>query len=153
MLLKIIQNMHLFSRKPMYFADVSFERRNHNASGVTLTGLNTNEQITARKAHAKDLKIDDRITLFQEQLKNEYVYRIPLRYFSDNGKIIFPTKINYRIKLFLEIDMERLFESRKPLANNATIPEVDAEIIFTRAPIIQFEQILLDKTLDNILKQ
>ena len=153
MLLKIIQNMHLFSRKPMYFADVSFERRNHNASGVTLTGLNTNEQITARKAHAKDLKIDDRIKLFKEQLKNEYVYRIPLRYFSDNGKIIFPTKINYRIKLFLETDMERLFESRKPLANNATIPEVDAEIIFTRAPIIQFEQILLDKTLDNILKQ
>ena len=101
MLLKIIQNMHLFSRKPMYFADVSFERRNHNASGVTLTGLNTNEQITARKAHAKDLKIDDRIKLFKEQLKNEYVYRIPLRYFSDNGKIIFPTKIDYRIKLFL----------------------------------------------------
>ena len=49
--------------------------------------------------------------------------------------------------------MERLFEFRKPLANNATIPEVDAEIIFTRASFIQFEQILLDKTLDNILKQ
>ena len=41
--------------------------------------------------------------------------------------------------------MEKLFESRKVLAANATIPEVDAEIIFTRAPFVQYEQILLDK--------
>ena len=83
--------------------------------------------------------------MFQKQLKNEYVYRIPLRYFSDVGKINFPTKIDYRIKLFLETDMERLFESRKALAANETIRAVDAEIIFTRAPFIQYEEILLDK--------
>ena len=41
--------------------------------------------------------------------------------------------------------MEKLFESRKTLAANAAIPEVDAEIIFTRTPFIQYEQILLDK--------
>ena len=41
--------------------------------------------------------------------------------------------------------MEKLFESRKAIAANATIPEVDAEIIFTRAPFVQYEQILLDK--------
>ena len=143
--LKTIQKTHLFSRKPVYFADVSYERRNHNAAGVTLTGLNAAEQTTAKKVHAKDLNIDDRISLFQEQLKNEYVYRIPLRYFSDIGKINFPTKIDYRIKLFLETNMERLFESRKALATNAKIPSVVAEIIFTRAPFIQYEQILLDK--------
>ena len=143
--LKTIQKTHLFSRKPVYFADVSYERTNHNAAGITLTGLNAAEQTTAKKAHAKDSNIDDRISLFQEQLKNEYVYRIPLRYFSDIGKINFPTKIDYRIKLFLETNMERLFESRKALANNAKIPAVDAEIIFTRAPFIQYEQILLDK--------
>ena len=83
--------------------------------------------------------------MFQNQLQNEYVYRIRLRYFSDIGKINFPTKIDYRIKLFLETNMEKLFESRKTLAANATIPEVDAEIIFTRAPFVQYEQILLDK--------
>ena len=66
-------------------------------------------------------------------------------YFSDIGKINFPTKIDYRIKLFLETNMEKLFESRKVLVANAAIPEVDAEIIFTRAPFIQCEQILLDK--------
>ena len=78
-------------------------------------------------------------------LKNEHVYRIPLRYFSDIGKINFPTKIDYRIKLFLETDMDKLFQSKKVLASGAAIPEADAEIIFTRAPFIQYEQILLDE--------
>ena len=41
--------------------------------------------------------------------------------------------------------MDKLFESRKVLAATATIPEVDAETIFTRALFIQYEQILLDK--------
>ena len=83
--------------------------------------------------------------MFQEQLKNEKIYRIAIRYFSDIGKVNFPTKIDYRIKLFLETNMDKLFESRKVLAANSTIPDVDAEIIFTRAPFIQYEQILLDK--------
>ena len=73
------------------------------------------------------------------------MYRIPLRYFSDTGKINFPTKIDYQIKMFLETNMEKLFESRKVLASGAAIPEVDAEILFTRAPFVQYEQILLDK--------
>ena len=74
--------------------------------------------------------------MFQSQLKNEFVYRIPLRYFSDIGKINFPTKIDYRIKMFLETNMDNLFESKKVLAANAAIPEVDAEIIFTKAPFV-----------------
>ena len=73
------------------------------------------------------------------------MYRIPLRYFSDIGKINFPTKIDYRIKIFLETDMDKLFEPKKVLALTESIPEADAEIIFTRAPFIQYEQILLDK--------
>ena len=73
------------------------------------------------------------------------MYRIPLRYFSDIGKINFPTKIDYRIKLFLETDMDKLFEPKKVLALTESIPKADAEIIFTRAPFIQYEQILLDK--------
>ena len=135
--LKTIQKTNLFSKKLVYFANSSYERRNHNAAGVSLTGLNATQQATTKKQHAKDLNVDDRISLFQKQLKNEYVYRIPLRYFSDVAKINFPTKIDYRIRLFLETDMERLFESRKALAANTTIPAVDAEIIFTRAPFIR----------------
>ena len=39
-----------------------------------------------KKLHAKDLNIHDGISLFKEQLKNEKVNRIPLRYFSGIGK-------------------------------------------------------------------
>ena len=42
--------------------------------------------------------------------------------------------------------MKRLFESRKPLASSVTAPpDPDVEILFTRAPFVQYEQILLDK--------
>ena len=42
--------------------------------------------------------------------------------------------------------MEKLFESKKVLPAGAAIPSADAQIIFTKAPFIQYEQILLDKT-------
>ena len=98
--LKTIQKTHLYSKKPVYFASETYDRRNHNFSGVSTTGLNATEIATAKKAHAKNLNIDEIISLFKNQLKNEFVYRIPLRYFSDIGKIDFPTKIDYRIKFF-----------------------------------------------------
>ena len=79
------------------------------------------------------------MSLFQEQLKYEHVYRIPLQYFSDIGKINFPTKIDHRIKVFLETKMEKLFESNGVLAFTAAIPAADAQIIFTKAPFIQYE--------------
>ena len=94
--LKTIQKTHLYSKKPVYFASETYERRNPNGASINTTGLNATEITTAKKQHAKDLNIDDRIKLFKNQLKNEYVYRILLRYFSDIGKINFPTKIDYR---------------------------------------------------------
>ena len=117
-----------------------------NSKDLDTTGLNTAQITALKKNHAKDLNIDERIELFHDQLADEFVYRIPLRYFSDIGKINFPTKIDYRIKLFLETDMTRLFESRKVLpASTTSAPAPDAEILFSRAPFIQYEQILLDK--------
>ena len=41
--------------------------------------------------------------------------------------------------------MGKLFESRKPLAANTAIPNPDAQIIFTKAPFVKYEQILLDE--------
>ena len=67
------------------------------------------------------------------------MYRIFLWYISDIGKINFPTKIDYRIKLFLETKMEKLFESKGVLAFTAATPAADAQIIFTKAPFIQYE--------------
>ena len=82
----------LYSKKPVYFAKTSYERRNYNSKDLTYTGLTAAQATEKKKLHAKDLNIDDRITLFQEQLKNKHVYRIPLRYLSDIGKINFPQK-------------------------------------------------------------
>ena len=75
-----------------------------------------------------------------------------MRCFTDLGKINFPTKIDYRIKLHLEKDMKKLFESRKVLATGSAIPAPDAKIIFTKAPYIQYEQILLDKNFRQYLE-
>ena len=144
--LKAIQKHFLYSKKPVYYGNTAYDRINFNSKDLTTTGLNTAQITELKKRHAKDLNIDDRTELFRDQLADEFIYRIPLRYFSDVGKINFPTKIDYRIKMFLETDMERLFESRKVLAASTTsAPAPDAEILFTRAPFIQYEQILLDK--------
>ena len=130
----------------MYFANTNYKRRNFNSKDIVTTGLNTAQIKEKKKNHAKDLNIDERISLFYDQIADKYIYRIPLRYLSDIGKINFPTKIDYRIKLFLETDMNKLFESGKVLPSTTTmIPSADAEIISTRAPFVQYEQILLDK--------
>ena len=143
--LRTIQKHLLYSKEPVFYGNMSYDRRNFNSSNLSTTGLTTAQITTLKKNHAKD-NIDKRIELFSDQLADEFVYRIPLRYFSDIGKINFPTKIDYRIKLFLEINLAKLFESRKVLASTTTTaPAPDAEIIFNRAPFIQYEQILLDK--------
>ena len=41
--------------------------------------------------------------------------------------------------------MKKCLESRKILNATAAIPSPDAKIIFTKAPFIQYEQLLLDK--------
>ena len=144
--LKTIQKHLLYSKELVFYGNIVYDRRNFNSANLSTTGLTTDQITTKKKNHAKDNNIDKRIELFSSQLKNEFVYRIPLRYFSDIGKINFPTKIDYRIKLFLETNMAKLFESRKVLASTTTTPSTpDAEILFTRAPFIQYEQILLDK--------
>ena len=137
--LKTIQKTLLHSKKPVYYTDVNIDIGNHNGDGISITGLNAAEITTLKKNYAMELSINNRITKFQAMLKNEHVYRISLRYFSDIGKINFPTKIDYRIKLHLETEIKKLFESRKVLASGTAIPAPDAKIIFTKAPFIQYE--------------
>ena len=119
---------------------------------IVTTGLSAAQIATLKKNYARDLNVSNRITKFQTLLKNEHVYRIPLRYFTDLGQINFPTKIDYRIKLHLETEMKKLFESRKLLASGTAFPAADAKIIFTKAPFIQYEQIPLDKNFRQYLE-
>ena len=74
--LKTIQKTHLFSRKPVYFADTSYERRNHNGANIDFTGLSKSDERTyfdsrassgyvkeAEKLERSDSKINLQITL------------------------------------------------------------------------------------------
>ena len=81
-----------------------------------------------------DLNIKERITKFQDQLENEFVYKIPLCYFTDLGKIN-----------FLKIDATSKY-TWKNCSNPKKVTTVrlpGAKIIFTK--LIQYEQILFLK--------
>ena len=71
---------------------------------------------------------------------DEQVQRVPLKYFTDIGKLNFPVKIDLRFKLHLETEIKKLFQFRKVIARAGSV-DPDAKVIFTRAP------------LDNIQKQ
>ena len=74
--LKTIEKTHLYSKLPVYFAGTLHDRRNHNSANVVLTGLTAAKQTERKQIHAKDLNIYQRIELFQNQLKNEFFYKI-----------------------------------------------------------------------------
>ena len=101
--LKKLEKTMLYSKQAVYYNKTKIDRRTHNS-----TTLN---DIT-------DLNINEKIAKLQNQLKNEFVYRIPLRHFIDLGKINFPYKIDLRIKCHLQTDMKKLFKSKKKGNNN-----------------------------------
>ena len=70
---------------------------------------------------------EDRTGKFGLQIVDKYVYRVPVKYFYDLGKIIFPTKINMKIQVTLETEMKNV------------------QRIFTKVSFLQYEQILLMK--------
>ena len=78
------------------------------------------------------------------------MYRVPLKYICDLGKINFPTKIDLKICCTLQINMKQLFEPKKKV--NA-IDAPDAQIAFVRVPYLQYEQILLTKNFRQYLER
>ena len=126
----------------------------------------------AEKRQVTDENLDERIEKFGFQIDDKCVYRIPLRYFCDLGKIKlikFPTKRDLKIRCTLETEVKKLFESKKMLkqlkigatsgstnANvygPATSPGMpDEQTIFLKAPSIQYEQILLSKNFRQYLQ-
>ena len=83
------------------------------------------------------------------QIDSKYVYRIPLKYFCDLGKINFPTKIDLKIHCTLETEMKKLFESKKKVM---VIGAPNAQIFFLKAPFLRYEQILLTKNFRQYLE-
>ena len=150
--LKKIEKTMLYSKEPVYYNNVNIDRRKHNGDGLNTATLTAAQIVTLKKNYVTDLNIEDKISKFKNLLKNEHVYRIPLRYFTDLGKINFPTKIDYRIKCQLETEMKKLFDSGKVYPSGSAFPTPDVKIIFTKAPFVQYEQILLDKNFRQYLE-
>ena len=142
--LKKIRNF-LFSEKAVVLTNNN-DKRVHRVS-------NDNTQRTHDN-------LDDRIAKFATQIKDKFVYRIPLRYICDIGKINFPTKIDMKIRLTLETDMKKLFETKKSLVTrNAAVTTVgnpgvpDAQMVLLKVPYIQYKQLTLATNFDSTLKQ
>ena len=100
--LKKLQNDLLHSKKKASYNKTTIARRTHNSTVP---------------ADITDDNLDNRLDKLKYQLKNEYIYRIPLRYFSDIGKINFMLKNDFNIKCHLETEMKRLFEFKKGNCN------------------------------------
>ena len=157
--LKIIETDLLYSKKRVIIQN-NLDRRNHNLSPANSNG---------EKMQVTDENLDERTEKFGVQIDDKYVYRIHLKYFCDLGKINFLTKIDLKIRCTLETEMKNLFEKKKMLkplkpgatagstnANDygqATSPGTpDAQNIFSKAPFVQYKQILLSKNFRQYLE-
>ena len=69
--LKKLEDQFLYSKKNVTYNKATIDRRTYNST---------------TPADKTDNNLDDRLGKFKDQLKNEYVYRIPLRYFCDISK-------------------------------------------------------------------
>ena len=99
--LKKLEKTLLYSKRGVYHNEATIDRKIHGRSGFTTTGLATTQIATYTKNNVKDLNIDEQISKFKDQLKNRYLHRTPLTYFTDLGKINFPLKMDFRIKCHL----------------------------------------------------
>ena len=96
--LKVIQHDHLYSQKPaviLYGFDTRVHGSLRKADGTLLLPVDTSDD-----------NFDDTEAKFRNQLKNKYVYRVM-------RKINFPTKADMQIRLTLETDMKKLFDTKK----------------------------------------
>ena len=110
---------------------------------VTLNNANRhrglNNTLAANAADRTDASLSDRIAKFQVQIKNKFVYRIPPKFLCNIGKINQCIKLKTKFTLMLETELKKLFGT-----NPNDVTNLDAEIIFTDAPFIQYEQIKLN---------
>ena len=84
-----------------------------------------------------EANLTKRIEKFQDQLKNERIYRIPLKFMCSLGLVNQCVKFNAKFTLMLETEMNKLFETNVNDAN--PLVNVDADIILTSTPYHQYE--------------
>ena len=89
-----------------------------------------------------DATLTKRIEKFPDQLKNGCIYRIPLKFLCSLGLVKQCVKFNTKFTLMLETEVNKLCETNVNDAN--PLVTVDADIVLTSAPYVQYEQIELD---------
>ena len=138
--LKVIENDLLYSRKKVKLPAGEERRDEHTANAG-----NANNRT--------DDNIDERIQKFQNQLKTDYFYRIPLKYICNLGKVNQPIRFNTKWRITFEQDMQRLFEANTNLGAAAGLPDtVDAKIILKSTPYLLYTQFKLDTNFRNYLE-
>ena len=144
--LKVIENDLLYSKEEVVIP-YNLDKRFH---GMV---KDANNRIIHNVVRS-DGNFRDREAKFRSQLKDKYMYRIPLKYICDIGKINFPTKTDMKIRLTLETDMKKLFKSDENLLGNpksgkiadsanpndyetdGTPQTLDVQIVLPKAPMM-----------------
>ena len=88
----------------------------------------------ATAPYKTDENLTERIEKFQEQIKSEFAYIIPLKFLCALGLVNQCFDFNTKYILTLETNMQRLFETNVNQAADALPRTFDTEIIFTSAP-------------------
>ena len=120
--LKTLEKHLLCSKKKVRIYGIENHIRAHRTTTNATAPYKTDENLT------------ERIEKFQDQIKSEFVYRIPLKFLCDLGLVNQRFKFNTKYILTLETDMQRLFETNVNQAADALPRTFDTEIIFTSAP-------------------
>ena len=148
--LKTFQGDLLYSKKPVIIkgnvANTISDRRNHIAAAARSSNTDSNIQGRIKKFNADNA------------LSRKKVHRVPLKYLVDIGLVNLPTAFNVKFVFNLEKTLEKLFESKKKLANTtagaaAALPTgaPDANFYFHAIPYLQYEQIKLNDTFNKYI--
>ena len=150
--LATFQEELLYSKKPVIIKgnanNTIADRRNHIAAAARNSNTDSN--------------INDRIAKFNNdnQLFDQKVYRIPLKYLVDIGLINLPTEFNIKFTFNLEKTAAKLFETKAKLANKtggqpADLPTdpPDASPYFYATPYLQYEQLTLSETFHKYISK
>ena len=145
--LEMIENDLLYSKKKVKIPAAGGDRRKK------FTRAAAGNVAAEPVANRTDENLSQRIEKFGNQIGDDYIYRIPLKFISELGFVNQPVKFDTKWKIFFEGEMSKLFESNAQLATAATaIPQPDAQIILTAAPYLLYHQFNLEDTYRTYLE-
>ena len=138
--LTIIENNLLYLKKKVKLPAGEDKRDTHTAAGEDANNRTDNN-------------INERIQKFQNQLKNTYWYRVPLKYIADIGQVNTPIKFNTKWRITFETDLQKLFESKTDRGAAGGLPDnVDAKKILESTPYLLYYQFELEDTFRTYLE-